>query len=483
MDSFELFKGVDYVEINGTLPSEILDITNNSKEMTKGSLFICEDGHNTSGKNYVSEAERKGCSIIVSCEKLQTSVCNVVVSDVKAATAKLAKNFYGNPQEDMRIIGVVGTNGKTSVSHILSAILKERGYEVGVIGTIGTYYKGEKIESNLTTPDCLSLYKTIYRMASLGIDALVMEISAHAISQRRTEGLYFHSLIFTNCTEDHLDYFENMQRYAQVKKSIFCSDNCRYMVVNSDDELGRDIINSNSKGVISYGIENPADVFAINVNENKNGISYVINLFDVIYDINCKLLGKVNVYNTLAACACSATLGANIYDMANALKKMTFVEGRGELVATVRGATVIVDYAHTPDGLLKTLSSLKKICKGKLYCLFGCGGNREKEKRAKMGEISGKLADFTILTSDNPRFEDECEIIRQIERGVKRVTLKYITVKDRKTAICYALDRLSGEDVLLIAGKGAERYQEILGERRYFSDKDEVMRYQSKTEA
>ena len=483
MNFNELIKQIEYINIFGNLPRDISTITDNSKNVEKDSLFICVKGNTLDGNKFIKDAEVNGCAVVVSQERVDTKVCNVVVKDVKRAISQLAKAFYGNPQEDIRVVGVVGTNGKTTICHVLSHLLKEGGFEVGITGTIGTYYKDKQYPTELTTPSCLNLYKLLRQMVDDGVEILVMEVSAHAIDQRRIEGIFFHSLIFTNCTEDHLDYFEDFNRYKEVKKSLFKPDCCRYMILNSDDQAGREIMRSATGNVITYGIENPADVFAINVSESERGIEYVINLCDVIYDITCNLFGKVNVYNTLACCACSATFGISTHAIANALLKIKPIEGRAEPVATVNGCKVFIDYAHTPDGLYQTLISMKNICRGKLYCLFGCGGNREVEKRPKMGKIAGELADFTIITSDNPRYEDECAIIRQIEMGIKAVTHSYITIKDRKSAIRYALEKVKNGDLLLIAGKGAEKYQERLGEKIYFSDKEEVLNYTSLTEA
>lgn len=483
MEFEKLISQIEYKEIIGNFPSEITGVFDNSREVCRGSLFICVCGDNINVAKYVKEAEEKGCAAIVSEKRLQTRTCNITVDDAKRAISQIAKAFYDNPQEDMRVVGVVGTNGKTTVCHVLSHLLREGGFEVGVTGTIGTYYKGKRYDSDLTTPSCLNLYKLMREMVDDGVEILVMEVSAHAIDQRRTEGLFFHSLIFTNCTEDHLDYFKSFEKYKEVKKSIFDKSRCRYMIVNSDDEVGREIILSANGRIVTYGIDNPADAFAIDISEDERGIGYVINLFDVIYDISCNLFGKVNVYNTLACCVCSATFGISTHSIASALLKTEPIEGRAQPIASVRGCRVFLDYAHTPDGLYQTLNSMKKICRGKLFCLFGCGGNREKEKRPLMGKISGDIADFTIITSDNPRYEDECAIIRQIENGIKEVSHNYITIKDRRDAIKYALDRVSRGDLLLIAGKGAERYQERLGEKRYFSDKEEVANYLSLTEA
>ena len=483
MELKKLIDQIDYEEIIGELPYEINSVVDNSKKVQNGSLFICVKGENVDASKFIKEAVNNGCIVVVSQEKLGADICTVVVKDIKKATAQIAKAFYGNPQEDLRIVGVVGTNGKTTICHVLSALLTDGGYNVGVTGTIGSYYNGKTYPSALTTPSCLDLYKLIYEMAKSGVEILVMEVSAHAIAQRRCEGLYFHSLIFTNCTEDHLDYFIDFESYKNTKISIFDGKNSSYMVVNSDDDVGREILSVAKGKVITYGINNPADVFAIDVEEKITGIEYVINLFDVIYDIKCVLYGKVNVYNTLACCAVAAMLGVSPDQIASSLKIIKPIEGRAQPIAKTKGCLVFVDYAHTPDGLFQTLTSMKKICKGKLYCVFGCGGNREKQKRSIMGKISGSIADFTVITSDNPRFEDECAIIRQIETGIKEVTYKYITIKDRKAAIRYALDKVCEDDLLVIAGKGAEEYQEVLGEKRYFSDKKEVLEYLELTEA
>ena len=471
----EFKKGVDYLKIIGEEPSEISSLSDSSFEVEKGGLFFVVKGNNTDGELYVSEAIKRGCVAIVSEKETKASVCQIIVKDIKVAMALACKTFYGNAQDDLRIIGVVGTNGKTTVCHVLSKIFTFAGYSVGVMGTLGVFYGGKAEESNLTTMGCLNLYKTINDMVSHGVTVLVMEVSAHAIEQRRVEGLFFDALIFTNCTEDHLDYFKDMQTYKSVKKSLFNSKNCRFMIVNSDDNTGVEIINENGENVISYGIENPADVFAINVETAKDGISFVVNVFDLIYDLKSKLIGHFNVYNLLACCACSALFNVKIHQIAYALKNIIPVEGRADLVCEYKGASVFIDYAHTPDGLKQTLLAMRKICKNKLICVFGCGGNREKEKRPIMGSVSGVLCDFTIVTTDNPRFEDENKIIEEIESGITPFTKNYATIPDRKYAVKMGLEMLNFGDILVVAGKGAEKYQEVKGVKTPFSDREIIL--------
>lgn len=470
----KLLDGVEIADIIGELPESADDITDDSRKVVKNGLFFCVEGNNKNGYDFLGEAVKNGAVVAVGEKKVEAAICFVVVKDVKKAMSAICSNFYGAPQEKMKIFGVVGTNGKTSVCHILSRIFENAGYKTATIGTLGVSYNGTTEETGLTSLGTLRLYQTLDKLRNAGVTCVFIEVSAHAIDQRRCEGLHFECLIFTNCTEDHLDYFGDMERYSAVKKSVFDKKYCKYAVVNVDDELGRDIMRESNAKVLTYGIDNPADVFAIDVDESDRGISYIINLFDAIYDVRSPLIGECNVYNTLAAAAVAAIEEIKVHKIANALKNLKAVRGRAEFIGEYSGAKIYIDYAHTPDGLKTTLNSMRRICEGKLYCLFGCGGNREKEKRSVMGEISGVIADFTIITSDNPRYEDPCLIISEIEKGIRRVTRNYVTVSDRKSALVYAISLLKDGDVLVVAGKGAESYQEIMGVKRDFSDEAEI---------
>ena len=471
MNSEKILKNVEITEILGEIPKDINGVASHTKSIKDGFLFFCVSGSERDGNDFAKEASEKGAKMIVSEKRLDLPVCVAVVPDVKAAMAKICKNFYGDPQDELKVIGVVGTNGKTTICHLLAAVLSADGKKTGVCGTIGTFYDGRAEDTSLTTLGTVELYETMRKMADAQVRYLVTEVSAHAIDQRRAEGIFFEALIFTNCTEDHLDYFGDFDTYSRVKRSIFKDNICKYKIVNVDDALGVDIASDGLANVVTYGLDNPADVFAVNVEEDKNGVSFIINLFDLIYDISLPLFGKFNVYNALAVCACAAIEGVKMHTLAGALKKVKPISGRAEPVAEYNGASVFIDYAHTPDGLKKSLDAMKKICGGKLYCVFGCGGNREKEKRPLMGEIAGIIADFTIITSDNPRYEDPLSIIREIESGIRKVTKNYIVIRDRKNAIGYSVNKLCCGDILLVAGKGAEKYQEVLGVKLEFSDK------------
>ena len=306
-------------------------------------------------------------------------------------------------------------------------------------------------------------------MVSCGVEYVFMEVSAHALYFGKTEGITFDVGMFTNCTQDHLDFFGNMRDYAECKKTLFKDGKCKFAVINSDDNLGVELLKVN-KNAVSYGLKNPADIFAVDITERIDGTSFVLNLFDELYEIKLGIPAIHNVYNAMGAAGCAKILGVATADIEKGLRNLKNVTGRLERVAHYNGADIFVDFAHTPDGLEKSLQSLKKLCKGKLYCLFGCGGNRDTTKRPIMGEIAAKYADFCIITSDNPRYEDPYDIISQIEKGFKPSGKKYVTVTERETATEYAINLLEKDDILLVAGKGGEYYQEIMGIKHSYND-------------
>ncbi len=476
MDTITLLKGVKDFEIFGDFPKAVSGIFDEYDKVIKDCLFFAVKGNKFNGENYANEAICRGATVIVSERKLNLPVCNIVVGDIKREMPIICSNFYDNPEKKIKIIGLVGTNGKTSICHLIKDVLTFSGKKCATIGTLGVFMDGKYFPSDLTTVKTIDFYKILSELIEKQYEYLTVEVSAHAISQNRLGEIKYRQLIFTNCTEDHLDYFKDFGAYSNVKKSIFENKNAEYFVVNSDDSIGVEIIGKRLENLYTYGINNPSDVFAINVKENDKGISYVINLFDVIYDVNLSLLGKFNVYNTLAVATSLTIENIPIHLISAGLKRCKAIEGRLELVYNGNGKTVFVDYAHTPDGLKTMLCSLKKICLGKLYCVFGCGGDREKEKRPIMGSISGAIADFTVLTNDNPRFEDENEILSEIEDGLKKVSRNYIVIPDRKSAIVYAFNKMDDNDILVIAGKGAEKYQEIRGVKYEFNDKDVLLK-------
>lgn len=471
MKLLSLVKRLKSKEIIGNTDIEITDVKIDSNCATKGCMFICIEGKDYDGHNYVKQAESYGAVAVVCKRKLDTSLTQIIVDDTRKATSIIAGEFYGRADKQLKMIGVIGTNGKTTTSHLIYKILKNSGVKCGLIGTIGTYYGENFVEPTLTTPDPLELHRLLRDMKNDGIEVVVMEVSAHAVYYKKLFGIDFTVAVFTNFSQDHLDFFGNMENYKNAKLSFFDNNKCKYIVSNADDEVGK-YISENYKNVITYGLENPADTFAIQLIEYKNFFSFVLNLFDCIYNVNFYFKGRYNVYNALGAVTVCALIGVEVKTAVKELCKINGVDGRLECVYS-EGFSVYVDYAHTPDGLSKSLTALKDK-DGRLICVFGCGGNRDSDKRAKMGKISGELADFTIITSDNPRFEEPMSIIKNIEEGILSVTKNYVLIENREEAIRYALEMAKPSDTVLVAGKGCEKFQDVLGIKTPYNDKDTI---------
>lgn len=457
---------------------EISAISLYDYECKDGSIFFCIKGNNADGENYPEKAVKNGAVAIVAMRYIDCGVPCVVVKDVRKALTWICKRFYSEPQKRLKTIGVVGTDGKTSVCEIMCSILTNSGIKCGRIGTSGAWYDGKTYDTGMTTPDPPVLYAILSDMANRGEEAVCMELSAHAIYYKKADFM-FDILVFTNCTRDHLDFFGSVEKYRCVKASAFSHKNCRLAVVNADDPLGVIIAMKRKSGTITYGIEQPSDVFALDVNESADGTKFLINLFDRLYDVESRLVGRFNVYNLLAVTTACALYGLKTDKIAEELSKILPVNGRMQKVHSK--PDVYVDYAHTPGGLENALSVLKRISEGRVICVFGCGGNRDEGKRRLMGETSGKLADLTVVTCDNPRFEDSSAIIREIESGLRNVQgSEYVTVSDRKQAIEFALQSANPDDTVLIAGKGAENYQDIMGVKQPFSDEEIALTFYDK---
>lgn len=474
MRLLEIINKVNVIDKINFCDFDIEEICDDSREVYKRCLFFAIKGNNTDGNKYIDEAIERGAVAVVTETPCLSNVCQIIVKDIKIAMAEMASNFYKPKGKRVKVIGVVGTNGKTTTTFMLKSILTKAGYNTGVIGTLGAFYLKAEVAPELTTPNAIGFFELLCNMANAGVEYAVVELSAHAIEQKRLGNLKFECLIFTNCTQDHLDYFKDFGVYEKTKMSVFNGKNCRFAVVNSDDLTGRKILKENKVKIFTYGIYNPSDVFAINVNNDIKGVSFVINAFDDIDNFYYGSAGLFNVYNALAASTCASVIGVSTSDIKEGLKDIKCVPGRMEFVENFNGANVIIDYAHTPDGLENLLKTVKEITKGRVVLVFGCGGNRDKEKRPIMGEIAGKYADFTVITSDNPRYEEPYFIISQIEKGLRKHSLSYITIQNRKMAIGYALTKLKSGDTLVVAGKGAEEYQEIMGIKSRFSDKEEI---------
>ena len=453
---------------------EVQSLSADSRDVRYGDLFFCLKGGACDGHEFAVQAVKRGAVAIVCERELEVEVPQVIVPNARYAVSKMGSFFYGDPAKKVKVVGVTGTNGKTTTAHLIASILRAAGRKVGVIGTLGITYAKKQIAPDLTTPDPLFLYSTLADMSACGVEYAVMEISAHALHFEKDAAIVYEACVFTNLTQDHLDFFKTMDAYSAAKRKVFLSDRAPLAIVNGDDSLGREIITMRAAfpflKTVSYGMETPTDAFAVLTQEKMCSSEFMINIFDKLGSLTTTLTGRHNVYNALAAATCAFELGVGMPAIVAGIRNVKMVKGRLERVAKYRGADVFVDFAHTPDGLEKSLTSLKEHCEGRLVCVFGCGGNRDKEKRPKMGEKAAKTADYCVITSDNPRFEDPMDIIRQIEEGFQRCSRKYVVVPDREHAIERAILSLKKGDVLLVAGKGGETYQEIMGIKYAFND-------------
>ncbi len=452
---------------------EIEHLSIDSRKRGKNTLFICLKGKKTDAHTCIRQVIRNGGVALIVEEKLEVDIPQIVVQDTREVLGILSSEFYGNPSAKLTVVGITGTNGKTTTSYMLAEIWKKAGKKVGIIGTLGVLYGGRRLNSDLTTPDPIMLQETLFNMYTHGVECVVMEVSAHALYYKKVSGVQFSACIFTNFTQDHLDFFEDMQAYKNAKLRLFSSQVCPLAILNGDDEVGREIGEMREKmggKTLFYGLTTPSDTFAIVTEENLYGSECLFNLEDKLCRVSLKMTGGHNVYNALAAATCALQTGGTALSVSEGLTAVQGVNGRLERIGKTYGVEIFVDFAHTPDGLQQSLSSLKKHCQGRLVCVFGCGGNRDKGKRPIMGETVAKNADFAILTSDNPRYEDPLDIISDIEKGYRRYSSSYVVVPDRRTAIEYALDFASKKDIVLVAGKGGEEYQEIMGIKYPFND-------------
>ncbi len=469
----KLLKNVDYLQKNIDDNEEILDISVDSRFCQKGSLFFAIEGNNCNGNDYILEAIKNGAKVVVTSKKPKIDCKYILCKDVRKLEAQIAYNFY-EINNKIKLIGIVGTNGKTTISYMLEHIFTTCGKNVGVIGTLGIYFNKHKLMPEMTTPDSIFLTRILKQMIDESVEYCFIEVSAHAISQKRVDALYFETLIFTNCTHDHLDYFNTFEKYKQTKASIFSKERCKNAVINIDDSLGFEIKKNSGADCYLYGLENPSDVFAVNIKTNNLQTTFMLNLFDYIEKVKINMIGKYNVYNAMASLQTAVLCKLNKEKAVKSLSTFIGVSGRMEFIEEYNGAQIFVDYAHTPDGLKNSIITASEIVKRRVIVVFGCGGLRDKEKRSVMGKIAGEYADFTIITSDNPRFEEPYTIIREIEKGLREKSLSYITIQNRYLATSYAIKMLKKGDILLVLGKGAEEYQEIMGVKIPYNDKEKI---------
>ncbi len=458
------------VEIRGEC--DILDLSMDSRRRMENALFFCIPGARFDAHDFAGKAVENGASALVVTHFLPLNVPQVQVKNVRSAMSLMTAEFFGHPEREMKLLGVTGTKGKTTTSYLIKAILEEAGHKVGLIGTTGNMIGQEYLESHFTTPEPIEFFRTLRQMRDAGVTAVSMEVSAHALHMNRLLGVHFESGCYTNLSQDHLDLFGTMDNYFACKKTFFDPRWIDNAAINVDDERGGEILRDIRVPRTTYGICNNADLFARDIEITEDGVHFVMKLFNTHeYPVALRLTGMFNVYNALAAAAVCLNVGINPETITAALAKVKSVPGRAEVLDTNTPYRVLLDYSHSPDALENILTAVRQFTRGRVISVFGCGGDRDAGKRPMMGEISGRLADYSILTSDNPRTEDPYEILRAVEEGIKPTGGSYIVIENRREAIRHALQIGREGDMIVLAGKGHETYQEIMGVKRPFDEK------------
>jgi len=466
---------------------DIKGIAISSKEVKDGFIFFAIKGEKTDGNLYIDEAIKNGAKVIISQDEITNkNVISFKTSDILKTLSKVSKNFYLHPSSKMKVIGVTGTKGKTTVTHIIYKILNELSINCGLIGTI-TYRTHNNIISNAqnTTPLPHTLHKLLSIMVENNDKSVVLEVSSHSLKLKRVDDLEFDTAAFTNLYSDHMDFHKTKQDYINSKAKLFdllelSIKKNKIAVLNLDDEFSKLIIPKIKKSkIVSYSIKNKADIMALNIDLNPGYSIFDLIFYDKKIKIKTNLIGIYNIYNILAAISCISNMIEDLDKIPSIIEKIDYIPGRLEKIESKKGIYVFIDYAHTHDSLREVLKTLKLIPHKNIITVFGCGGDRDKTKRPLMGKVAEELSDYVILTNDNPRTEDPISIISDIEKGFVNKN-KYITEPDREKAIKKAIDIASKDDIILIAGKGHEDYQIIGDQKIHFSDREVVLKYLEK---
>ncbi|MFP4661161.1 MAG: UDP-N-acetylmuramoyl-L-alanyl-D-glutamate--2,6-diaminopimelate ligase [Halanaerobiales bacterium] len=471
----DLIRDLKSEKINGNLNKEVKDIVYDSRQVEEGSLFVCIEGFKVDGHSFIGKAIQSGAvAVIIEKEinEYHEGITYIKVADSREAMAYLSATFFDYPLKKLDLIGITGTNGKTTTTYLIRNMMENSGRETGLIGTIKNIIADKTLPATRTTPESLDLYSLYKKMLDAGLSKVVMEVSSHALDLKRVINMQFKVGIFTNITQDHLDYHKSLEDYLKAKSKLFEQIKPGgYAVVNVDDPRSDYIIEASRGEVISYAINKDADIKAVDIDLSPQGVSFRVE-GKLNFIINMNLTGLFNVYNTLSAIGCGYALGLSIDEIKDGLEKVEGVAGRFELVDEGQGFSVIVDYAHTPDGMENALKTALEFVKGDIIVVFGCGGDRDKDKRPKMGKMAVRYGDYAILTSDNPRSEEPLNIIKDIEEGIKDSEIPYKIIPDRRDAIFYAIDKAEAEDMVIIFGKGHETYQIFKDKTISFDDRE-----------
>ena len=473
----QLLVGISVQKMNVRPDMEITSVVYDSRKVTPGCMFVAVTGFATDGNKYIPMALEKGAAVVVTAKAQEETVPYVQVASDRLALALIGANFFGNPAASMQLIGVTGTNGKTSSTLLLKHVLEQvQGAKVGLMGTMENMIGKESIPTERTTPESFELQALLARMRDAGCTHVIMEVSSHAIALDRVAGLHYTVAAFTNLTEDHLDFHKTMEDYCDAKAELF--RRCDRAVINRDDAWFDRITKKATCQVLTTSVKENADLHAEELELLSDGISFAAVSGSQRVAVRLPIPGKFTVYNALTVLGCAMQLGISLADAANALGNAKGVKGRVEVVPTPgKDYTVLIDYAHTPDGLENVLSSVKGYCKGRLIAVFGCGGDRDPVKRPIMGRIGVEIADYAIITSDNPRTEDPGKIIQDILKGVDMERKNYEVIENRPKAIHHAMDIAQKNDIIVLAGKGHETYQEICGVKHHLDEREVVAEY------
>lgn len=470
----ELLKGLNYTILNGSEDIDISKVEYDSRKILKGDLFFCIEGFKVDGHRFASTAVKNGAAAIVCMQDIEENLpCTIIkVKDSRKAMSLISANYYEIPSDKFKLIGITGTNGKTTSTFMMKSILEEASKKVGLIGTIANYIGDKKMHSERTTPESLELQKLFYEMNVEGVDYCIMEVSSHSLSLDRVYGVEFSEAIFTNLTQDHLDFHKTFENYYEAKLKLFSS--AKNSIINIDDQYGKRVYDDVNNNKITYSIEKAADIKAENINIHSRGASFNLIYKGDSIKVNLNLPGRYNIYNALGSAAACLNEGVSLEHVKAGLEKVT-VPGRCEIVTKGYdlGFDVIVDYAHTPDGLENILKTAREFTEGRLISVFGCGGDRDITKRPIMGKIGSDLSDIAVVTSDNPRTEEPTAIIEDIVKGIEKDN--FVVVLNRAEAIKKAMCLAEKNDVIVIAGKGHEDYQ-ILKDKVIHFDEREIIR-------
>lgn len=473
-----ILSGITDIKAKGDVDIDIKMIASDSREVQEGALFIAIKGFETDGHEYIEKAIENGATAIMMQEgydykkiMANDNIVLIMVPDTRIAQAVCASNFFENPEEKLKLVGVTGTKGKTTTTFMIKEILEKQGKKVGLIGTVASYINGKKIEdSDRTTPDSIHLHELLKKMVDEGAEIVVMEVSSQSLKLNRVYGLHFDIGVFTNLSEDHISKNEHpdMEDYFNSKLKLF--EICDTAYVNADDLYGQKIAKEAKCTVKTYGIDNHADNIAKDITITNSYADFKEKLYGKNERIKVGIPGRFSIYNALAAICVSEKYGATVENMKDALTEIR-VPGRSELIPNKKDLVIMIDYAHSPKSLESILVAVAAYTRGRVISVFGCGGDRDKSKRPQMGEISGRIADYTIITSDNPRTEDPEKIVEEIEKGIKTTKGKYECIVDRVEAIKKAIKMANKNDIIVLAGKGHEPYQEINHKKYPFDER------------